>query len=424
MLPSRIALLVVCVLAIAACGDRAVRDEAVTLVFKHAKILGPSDPLPRLLREFEARHPGVRVRSESITWNSDEQHQFYAVNLEGGNPGFDVLMLDVVWVPEFGRAGWLLDLTDRVRPDELAAHFPAAVRAGQDRGRVWAIPWTMNVGLLYYRKDLLGKYGLRPPRSYAELAAQVERIKAGEGDPRLDGFLWQGKQYEGMVCNALEALWANGTEVLDAAGAVFPDPDRAASALAALRALIDRGISPPWVTAADEELTRRPFQDGHAIFLRNWPYAMDLFEQTNSPVRGRVGITSVPRLAEGVVGVGASGGAHLGVYRGTGHREAAVALVRFLTSAESERAMVAGAALSPSRMAIYQEPEVVREHPSFPAIQSLAMVARPRPITPYYLMLSTMLQPELSAALVGVRAPRQAVLNARYQIGHLLEAVQ
>jgi len=105
VLPSRIALLVVCVLAIAACGDRAVRDEAVTLVFKHAKILGPSDPLPRLLREFEARHPGVRVRSESITWNSDEQHQFYAVNLEGGNPGFDVLMLDVVWVPEFGRAG-------------------------------------------------------------------------------------------------------------------------------------------------------------------------------------------------------------------------------------------------------------------------------------------------------------------------------
>jgi multiple sugar transport system substrate-binding protein len=396
----------------------------VTLVFKHAKILGPSDPLPRLLREFEARHPGVRVLSESITWNSDEQHQFYAVNLEGGNPGFDVLMLDVVWVPEFGRAGWLLDLTDVVGPDELAAHFPAAVHAGQDRGRVWAIPWTMNVGLLYYRKDLLDKYGLRPPQSYDELVAQVERIKAGERDPRLDGFLWQGKQYEGMVCNALEALWGNGTEVLDAAGAAFPDPGRAAAALTALRALIDRGISPRWVTAADEELTRRPFQDGRAIFLRNWPYAMDLFERADSPVRGRVGITSVPRLAEGVIAVGTSGGAHLGVYRGTRQREAAVALVRFLTSAESERAMVDGAALSPSRMALYRDPEVVREHPNFPAIHALAMVARPRPITPYYLMLSTMLQPELSAALVGVKAPRQAVLSARHQIEHLLEALR
>ena len=80
-------------------------------MFKHAKILGPSDPVPRLLREFEALHPGVRVRSESLTWNSDEQHQFYVVNLEGGNAGLDVLMLDVIWVPEFAQAGWLLDLT-------------------------------------------------------------------------------------------------------------------------------------------------------------------------------------------------------------------------------------------------------------------------------------------------------------------------
>jgi len=362
----------------------------------------------------------VRVRSEVITWNSDEQHQFYVVNLEGGNPGFDVLMLDVIWVPEFGRAGWLLDLTDSFAPDELAAHFPVAVRAGRDRGRVWAIPWTMNVGLLYYRKDLLDKYGLRPPASYAELVDEVARIKAGEGDPRLDGFLWQGKQYEGMMCNVLEALWAMGTEALDESGAIFPDPDRAERALARLRALIVSGVSPAWVTSADEELTRRPFQEGRAIFLRNWPYAMDLFEAADSPVRGRVGIASLPGQADDARGIGASGGAHLGVYRGTPHREAAVALVRFLTSEGAERLMVTRAALSPSRMALYEDPEVVRGHPSFPKIRSLSMAARPRPITPYYLMLSTLLQPEFSAVLVGIRTPRRAVGEARHQIDHLL----
>src|SRR5262249_52749635 len=100
-----------CVLAAAGCTERHPSDGSVTLVFKHAKILGPSDPVPGLLREFEAKNPGVRVRSESLTWSSDEQHQFYAVNLEGGNAGLDVLMLDCVWVPEFARAGWLLDLT-------------------------------------------------------------------------------------------------------------------------------------------------------------------------------------------------------------------------------------------------------------------------------------------------------------------------
>ncbi len=419
-----IALLLGCLLAATACGQRASRPEPVELVLKHAKILGQSDPMPGLLREFEAAHPGVRVRSEAIPWSSDEQHQFYVVNLEGGKPAFDVLMLDVIWVPEFARAGWLLDLTPFVPPSELAAHFPAAAEAASARGRVWAIPWMMNVGLLYYRKDLLEKYGLRPPDTWAELVEQVRRITAGERDRRLDGFLWQGKQYEGLVVNVLEGLWANGTRVLGPSGAAFPEPRRAEEVLAFLRALIEEGLSPPWVTAADEELTRRPFQDGRAIFLRNWPYAMDLFDQPGSAVRGKVGIAPLPRHAHGTEGGGSSGGAHLGVYRHTRHPEAAVALARFLASEPGQRALLAGAAVSPSRMALYREDSVVRAHPAFPVIHALSMRARPRPVTPAYLMLSTILQPEFSAVLVGVKTPREAVAGARAQVEHLLEGLR
>ena len=409
--------------AVAGCGDRAA-DGSITLVFKHAKILGPTDPVPGLLREFESRNPGVRVRSESLTWSSDEQHQFYVVNLEGGNPGIDVLMMDVVWVPEFARAGWLLDLAPSVGPRELEPHFPAAVEAATGGGRVWALPWFMNVGLLYYRKDLLDKYGLAPPETYAELVDQVARIKAGEASGRLDGYLWQGKQYEGMVVNVLEALWANGTEVLGPSGAIFPEPDRAEAALGFLRETIVSGVSPAWVTAGDEELTRRAFQDGRAIFLRNWPYAMDLFTQPGSAVRDKVGIAPLPRHAHGPRGAGSTGGAHLGVYRGTRHPEAATALVRFLAGEAAQRVMASGAALTPSRMALYREPDLVRDHPSFPEILSLMMVARPRPVTPYYLMLSTMLQPEFSAVLVGVKTPPVAVREARQQIEHLLRSLR
>ena len=412
-----------CLLAATGC-ERRPSHGPITLVFKHAKILGPSDPVPRLLREFEALNPGVRVRSESLTWSSDEQHQFYVVNLEGGNAGLDVLMMDCIWVPEFARAGWLLDLTPFVTPAELAPHFPAAIEPAKSDGRVWALPWFMNVGLLYYRKDLLDKHGLAPPATYAELVRQVGIIRSAEKDPALDGFLWQGKQYEGMVVNVLEGFWANGTEVLSESGTVFPDPDRAAEVLAFMRALIENGVSPPWVTAADEELTRRAFQDGHAVFLRNWPYAMDLFGQPGSFVRGKVGLASLPRHAHGVRGVGSTGGAHLGVYRSTRHPEAAAALVRFLASESAERAMAAGAALSPSRMALYHDPALVRDHPDFPAIYELTMVARPRPITPYYLMLSTMLQPEFSGALVGIKTPRQAIAGARLGLTHLFAGLR
>ena len=265
--------------AISACADRPGATAPITLVFKHAHILGQGNPIPRLIAEFEARHPGVHVQAEALPWNSDEQRQFFVINLEGDSPGFDVMMLDVIWVPEFARAGWLLDLTPRLAPDELAAFFPSTVEAATYGGRVWGMPWNMNVGLLYYRRDLLDKYGLRPPETWTDLVAQAERIRAAERNPRLDGVLWQGKQYEGLMVNVLEGLWADGTELLGEGGAIFPDPARAEAVLAFMRGLITRGVSPPWTTAADEELTRRAFGRGEAVFLRNWPYALDLLEQ-------------------------------------------------------------------------------------------------------------------------------------------------
>jgi multiple sugar transport system substrate-binding protein len=417
------ALAVLLVLVVAGCRERAPAGGAVTLVFKHAKILGPADPVPGLLRRFEAEHPGVRVQSEALTWSSDEQHQFYVINLEGGSPPFDVMMLDVIWVPEFARAGWILDLTPSVQPVERDAHFAAAIEPATQGGRLWALPWFMNVGLLYYRADLLAKYGLAPPQTYDELIRQVRLVQAGERDRRLDGYLWQGKQYEGGMVNVLEALWANGTRLLDDAGRPFPEPERARESLAFLRSLIESGVSPAWVTAADEELTRRPFGDGRAIFLRGWPYALDLFELPDSRVRGRVGVAPLPRLAHGTVGAASTGGAHLAVSVRTRHPALAVDLVRFLTSEAAQRAMTEGAALRPSRPALYRDARLIARDPTLPALLPLILRGHPRPVTPYYLMLSTTLQPEFSAVLVGRKSPAQAIRDGAAQVEHLRQAI-
>jgi multiple sugar transport system substrate-binding protein len=407
------------------CGERGPSPGPVTIVFKHARMFG-DDPVPRLIAAFEARHPGVRVKREALGASSDEQHQFFVINLEGargGGAGFDVMMLDVIWVPEFARAGWLLDLTDALAPGELDAHFPAAAEAARWNGRVWALPWNFNVGLLYYRADLLARHGLAPPRTDAELARAVRTIQAAEGAPKLDGLVWQGKQYEGLVCNALEALWASGTTLLGPAGEVLPDSTRAEAALGRLRGWIDGGLSPSWVSAADEELTRRAFGDGRAIFLRNWFYAMDLFEAPGSAVRGRVGVAPLPRLDGAVAAPGATGGSLLGVSRGTRYREAAVALARFLAGEDAQRVLAGGSVL-PTRAALYADPALVARRPHMPAFRDLAMAARPRPVTPAYLMLSTSLQPELSAAVVGVKSPARAVADARRQLEHALSGLR
>jgi multiple sugar transport system substrate-binding protein len=405
-----------------ACSPPPPRSGPVTIVFKHARILGDTDPLPGLLREFEAAHPRVRVRSEALPWASDDQHQFYVINLEGKSPGLDVMMLDVIWVPEFARAGWLLDLGTRVSRDELAPFFPSAVEAATWNDRVWALPWNMNVGFLFYRADLLAKHGLAPPATWDELIAQVQRIRAAERDPKLDGYVWQGKQYEGLVVNVLEALWARDTRLLGDDGAVFPEPERAAEALAFLRRLIETGVSPAWTTASDEELSRRAFGDGRAIFLRNWPYALPLFEVAASPVRGRVGIAPLPGHAGSRAGAGSTGGSHLGVARATRHPDEALALVRFLTGERAQRIIAWSRALSPSRPALYDDPGLVAANPRLPQIRDLMLAGRPRPITPAYLLLSTTLQPEFSAVLVGLKSPAGAIADGRRRLEYFMAA--
>jgi multiple sugar transport system substrate-binding protein len=385
------------------------------------------DPVPRLVAAFEARHPGVRVRTEALGSGSDEQHQFLVINLEGASgrgrrgPGFDVMMLDVIWVPEFARAGWLFDLTPSLAPHELDAHFPAAAEAARWDGRVWALPWNFNVGVLYYRADLLASHDLPIPRTDDELARAVATVR--DTHPGIDGYVWQGKQYEGLTCNVLESLWAHGTALLGSSGEVLPDPARAESGLARLRGWVERGVSPAWVSSADEELTRRAFGDGRAVFLRNWFYAMDLFEAEGSAVRGRVGIAPLPRARAEVGAPGATGGSLLGVSHATRHPDAAIAFVRFLASEEAQRVLAGGSVL-PTRRTLYHDPALLATRPHLPRFHDVALTARPRPVTPAYLMLSTGLQPEASAALVGVKTPARAVVDARRQLTYALSAIR
>src|SRR5947207_825220 len=148
----------------------------------------------------------------------------------------------LVVVAEFARAGWLLDLSPWVTRAELATHFPSTIEPATWNGRVWAMPWLMNVGVLYYRTDLLAKYRLPPPRTWEALVDQVVRVRGAERDPKLDGVVWQGRQYEGLTVNALEAIWANGARVFGADGAVFPVEERAAGGRSVLRALFVSGV--------------------------------------------------------------------------------------------------------------------------------------------------------------------------------------
>lgn len=404
----------------AACAPRSGDGAASRLTLVHQPFAGDPAVLQGLLDEFRRAHPEVELRTHLLPSASDVAHQFFLTALEGGSEGLDVFVVDVVWVAELARAGWIADLSDEIPPEELReALFPGVAEAVTPGGRTYAMPWYVDAGLLYYRTDLVGP---RAPRTYAELLAAAERARAAS--PGVAGYVWQGRQYEGLVCVAYEAIWGHGGETVRG-GRLALDTPEAAAGLGYLRRLIERGASPQWVTSATEEEARRSFHEGRAAMMRNWPYAWAEAQREGSPIRGKVDVAPLPSLS-GEPGAGALGGWQLAVNARlpARRRAAAVALVKHLTSPDANVAMALAYGRNPPRRAAYRDPRLVQELPFIASLEEIVARARPRPSTPHYGALSDALQGELSAVVTGVRAPEDALRRAQRRADFLLREVE
>ena len=352
----------------------------------------------------------MRVDIRSTPDAADLRHQLYVQWLNAYAAEPDVLQLDVIWTPEFAAAGWLLPL-DRFHPP-VADFFDATIVANRWRGRVFALPWFVDVGMLYWRSDLL----TRPPTDFDALRTDA----ANSNLPY--GFIWQGARYEGLVTVFLEHLGGFGGRILDDNDRVVVDSPMAVRALEYMRDAIRRDhVVPVDVLAWQEEQTRFAFQNGQALFMRNWPYAVALLrDRSASRVAGRFGIAAMP-AATGGTSTAALGGSQLAINAHSQHPDAAYALLQFLLAPEQmvERAGVAGE--YPSRPALYDRPELA-EALGVPLGDARRIIehAVPRPVTPVYSELSELLQVHLHRALTDQEEPRTALMMAAAQIRALL----
>lgn len=385
---------------LAGCGVQDMDQRSRIVVFRHAKMFGDPRPLDELLARFE-HESGLKVIRETLPASSDEQHLFYAINLQAASQAFDLMAIDVIWLAEFARAGWLRDLSHLVDNDARGDFFPGVLAAATWRGSLYALPWFSDAGLLYYRKDLLAKYGLSLPQTWQELTSAARTITRHE--PNLYGFVWQGKQYEGLVCNALEFIWSHGGDPLNA---------RAYSAnrrgLDFMRDLVTQGISPSLVSTLTEEPARIIFGRGRAVFLRNWPYAWHLFEREGSAVRGKVGVMALPH-AHGAMSAAALGGWLLGVNAYSPRADAAADLARFLSSRQAHKALALAYGYSPPRRSLYADSELLATQPILATLKDVLERSRPRPVSSRYVDLSQSWQAQFSAVLTGVQTPDDAL---------------
>lgn len=328
-----------------------------------------------------AAQSGHTVRIVSTPNDANARFALYQQLLAARSADVDVLQIDVIWPAAL--AAHLYDLTPQVGPQSLSAHLPALVENSTIDGHLVAMPWFVDVGLLYYRRDLLEKYGIEPPRTWSELTDAARRVQDGErasGNPRMWGYVFQGRPYEGLTCNALEWIAASGGgRILADDGAPAVNNERAAAALTLARSWIGT-IAPEGVLNYGEEDTRGVFQSGNAVFMRNWPYAWALANAEGSPIAGKVAVMALPAGRPDGQRAGTLGGGELAVSRYSRNPDIAAQLVLYLTGAAEQRRRAVDGSFAPTMATLYSDATMLRAQPLMAAIGEAVRGAVARPV--------------------------------------------
>jgi len=336
----------------------------------------------KLIEQFEDE-TGIKVTvvqaPQSTTDNLAQQLQF----LGAGSADLDVYQIDVIWPGIL--ADHSVDLREYLPAEDIDAHFPAIVENNTVDGKLVGLPWYTDAGLLYYRTDLLEKYGYSaPPTTWDELeemAAAIQEGERGEGNDAFWGYVWQGNNYEGLTCDALEWQYSHdGGSIIEPDGTISINNANAAAAFDRAAGWVDT-ISPPGVTTYQEEDARGVWQSGNAAFMRNWPYAFSLGNTDDSPIQGLFDATVLPTGATNHAAT--LGGWQLMVSKYSENVEEAVQLVAFLASQEGQKSRAITNSYLPTIGSLYKDPELLEAQPFMESLFDVFdnAVARPSTVT-------------------------------------------
>lgn len=368
------------------------------------------------IADFEKQYPGIKIVREIGPQSSTQIHDLITQKLKNRDTEMDLFVMDVIWPGEFASAGWALPL-DRFFPRaEQAKFLEAPIEANRYRGEIFGVPIFIDAGLLYYRKDLLEKYQISPPRTWPEMVQNAKTILAREQDPHLVGFSGQFKQYEGLVCNMMEYILSNGGALWDEKRLKSSiSAPRAVEAVRFVRDQIIGQISHRGVLAYEEPESMTLFTEGKAIFHRNWPYTWNIAnDPQRSTIAGKVGMMPLPSFPAGK-GVATLGGWQLAISRFSKKPDLAWRFVSFMTSEAIQKRITMATGRAPTRSALYEDPQVIGKFPQLKSLLETFKQAVPRPTTPVYVPLSNIMQRFFSSvlALPDSEIERRAALAAR-----------
>ncbi|HNR00082.1 MAG TPA: ABC transporter substrate-binding protein, partial [Trueperaceae bacterium] len=369
---------------------------------------------------YMALHPDVTVNVLETPDLTDNRQALYLQMFEAQSSDVDVFQIDVIWPGDM--AEHFVDLYEYGAKDVADEHFPAIIENNTVDGRLVGIPWFTDAGLLYYRTDLLEKYGFDgPPATWDELTSMAQTIQDGEraaGNQDFWGFVFQGNSYEGLTCDALE--WVSsygGGSIVSPDGTITINNAKAAAALDKAASWVGT-IAPNGVTSFDEESARNMFQAGNAAFMRNWPYAYSLGNASDSVIAGKFDVSPLPAGPDGSPAA-TLGGWQLAVSKYSKNPAVAADVALFLASYDEQKIRAVEGSYNPTIKALYQDEDVLAAVPFFGSLYDVFINAVARPSTataPDYAAVSRAFYTGVHSVMTGQATGAEAVAEIEADI--------
>ncbi len=375
-----------------------------------------------VLKTWNDAHPNEQVTLIELSPQADQQRADMIKRGQAKSGEFSVMSVDVVWTAEFAANGWLQELPSDKFP--TTGMLASAVDAASYFGKLYAYPQSSDGALLYYRKDLLDKANLQPPKTWDEMQQVCDKVLPDQKGMSCYGGQFQ--KYEGLTCNVAEAVNSAGGQFITDDGKPAVNT---AEAISGLQWLVDgfkSGMIPKEAITWQEEESRQAFQDGKILFLRNWPYVYNLASKTDgsSKVAGKFGVAPIP----GKTGPGVStlGGHNIGISSFTKNKGTAGDFIKWIASEDQQKTFLQKGSLAPILESMYGDAELQKQFGYLSTLGESIKNAKARPKAVRYGDVTAAIQDATYSALQtavgnGSTTPEQAFNDLQTKLTDLLK---
>ncbi len=376
----------------------------------------------KVITDFHEK-TGIEVQLVRSATQTELRKQQIFIALRGKKPDPDIMVMDIAWIGQLAASGWLEPLGPF--GIDTSVFFSNIVSlADVHNNQIIGLPLYVDAGLLYYRKDLLEKYGYTgPPQTWQELTDMSVHIQKEERKMNKEfwGYVWQGAQYEGLVCNALELFTSAGGGFFNHSNEPIINSEENVKALQSMAGFIHKDeISPPnTFTDMKEEEVRLVFHNGNALFQRNWPYAGKLHDEEDSAVKGKYGTAVLPHFPE-KQSAATLGGWHIGISSFSDRKDDASAFLSYITSHEVQKGLATELGHNPGRIDVYESDELKSGY--LGQLREVLLTAVPRPVVPYYSQISLVLQKYISMTIAGEMSAVEALQKAQDDVNKVIKS--